>query len=430
LSNKTKAISIGLVLAILGSIICNAYAKDTITNYTGFGLLLVGVGTCILGVFATAATSLKMHLSQEPASINVKHRMLCHSVWTIGIGVALAVIGSIVASAYEKNTIINDAGFGTLLFGMCVSVIGFFGTMLAILGNRLKQTRSHTGLKIERPRFLFSQILAVGLGTALTIFGSIISRAYAKETMMNYTGFGMLLFGIAVLSIGITGSIVIILKNHRELTGNLAPDQPRLVLGSVWAIGIGTMLVIVGSLLAGSYEKNSLMNYGGFGTLLAGTGVFVYGVFETARISAMGLLSRKLNATNAKLINQNNKLSEFKKEKFSERIRKTGRNLVATSAILNLSGVMVAMGLLFFSLWQLDMIVSGPVWWESSPSGAGWSWAGPGAYANDYFQCFLWRTTVGQAYDILFSLIFVSFIILFASAFFWPRQHNLKNSTK
>ena len=372
-----------------------------------------------------------MHLSQEPASINVKHRMLCHSVWAIGIGVALAVIGSIVASAYEKNTIINDAGFGTLLFGMCVSVIGFFGTMLATLGSRLKQTRTHTGLKLERPRFLFSQILAVGFGTVLTIVGSIISRTYAKETMMNYTGFGMLLLGIAVLSVGITGSIVIILKNHRELTGNLAPDQPRLVLGSVWAIGIGTMLVIVGSLLAGSYEKNSLMNYGGFGTLLAGTGVFVYGVFETARISAMGLLSRKLNAANAKLVKQNNKPSEFKKkEKFSERIRKTSRNLVATSAILNLSGVMVAMGLLFFSLWQLDMIVSGPVWWESSATGPGWSWSGPGAYANDYFQCFLWRTTVGQAYDILFSLIFISFIILFASAFFWPRQRNLKSSVQ
>jgi hypothetical protein len=164
--------------------------------------------------------------------------------------------------------------------------------------------------------------------------------------------------------------------------------------------------------------------------LLAGTSVFVYGVFETARISAMGLLSRKLNAASTKVINQNNGLSEFRKEKFSERIRKTLRNLVATSAILNLSGVMVAMGMLFFSLWQLDMIVSGPVWWESSPTGSGWSWSGPGAYANDYFQCFLWRTTVGQAYDILFSLIFISFIILFASAFFWPRQRNINNNSQ
>jgi hypothetical protein len=52
---------------------------------------------------------------------------------------------------------------------------------------------------------------------------------------------------------------------------------------------------------------------------------------------------------------------------------------------------------------------------------SGWNWPGPGAYANDYFQCFLWKTTVGQAYDILFLMIFISFIVLFASAFFWPR---------
>jgi hypothetical protein len=115
------------------------------------------------------------------------------------------------------------------------------------------------------------------------------------------------------------------------------------------------------------------------------------------------------------------KCEQKKKEKLSTRMRMFSSNLVKTSAVLNLAGVMFAMGLLFFSLWQLDMIVSGPVWWASSPNGQGWSWPGPGAYADAPFQCFLWKTTYGQAYDTLFLMIFISFIVLFASAFFWPR---------
>jgi hypothetical protein len=176
------------------------------------------------------------------------------------------------------------------------------------------------------------------------------------------------------------------------------------------------MLIANGSLIASSYAKSSLLNYAGFGILLAGTGVFVYGLFETARIfatSAMGYLNNK----RAHVI-----CEPKKKEKLSSRLRNSGKNLVKTSAILNLAGVMIALGLLFFSLWQLDLIVSGPVWWQSSANGVGWHWDGPGAYANDYFQCFLWKTTVGQAYDTLFLLIFISFIVLFASAFFWPRM--------
>jgi hypothetical protein len=244
----------------------------------------------------------------------------------------------------------------------------------------------------------------MGIGTALTVIGSIISRSFAKETMMNYAGFGMLLSGIAILSLGISGTLVIILKNRWKLNENQTEDQPRVALGSIWSIGIGSMLIIIGTLVASSYEKNSLTNYAGFGMLLAGTGIFVYGVFETARISAMGFLNRKRNGTTVKMP-----------------IGTIWKNLVRTRAVLNIAGIMAALGLLFFSLWQLDMIVSGPVWWASSPYGQGWSWSGPGPYADNYFQCFLWKTTIGQAYDTLFLLIFISFIILFASAFFWPR---------
>ena len=151
--------------------------------------------------------------------------------------------------------------------------------------------------------------------------------------------------------------------------------------------------------------------------LLAGTGVFVYGIFETARISAMGYLSSRRNNTCNEDVED---LALKKREKFSKRSRNFWNYLVTTRALLNIAGIMVAMGLLFFSLWQLDIIVSGPVWYQNL-DGSGWSWPGPGAYSNDYFQCFLWKTTIGQAYDTLFLLIFISFIVLFASAFFWPR---------
>ncbi len=66
-----------------------------------------------------------------------------------------------------------------------------------------------------------------------------------------------------------------------------------------------------------------------------------------------------------------------------------------------------------FSMWQLDLIVVKPVWaplhenikWFSAMKRAGYY-----AYSEAPFQCFLWRTTVGEAYDTLFLLNFLSFI--------------------
>jgi hypothetical protein len=169
--------------------------------------------------------------------------------------------------------------------------------------------------------------------------------------------------------------------------------------------------MVIGSMVAGSYAKETTLNYTGFGTLLAGTGIFVYGVFETARFSTLGFLNGKWICT------------PQQKEELPNRIRNFWRNIVKTSAILNLASIMAALCLLFFGLWQLDLIMSGPVRWSSLPQGQGVGWSHPnGAYSNDYFQCFLWKTTIGQAYDTFFMLIFISFIVIFASAFFWRTQ--------
>ena len=416
ISNKTKVITIGVVLAIIGSIISGSYAKETITNYTGFGMLLAGIATAIFGTCATATATINNRLCQQtPPNTKVnKPKLLYAGIWIIGAGIILTIIGSILASQYEKNSFLNYSGFEMLLSGICVFVLGICGTALATLTTPMTKTGTQPAFKLEKPRALFSSIMCMGIGAVLLVVGSIIADSYAKETDMNFMGFGMCLSGIMILGIGTVGTIVTLLKDRWHLTQKgISEYEPRVVLGSIWAMGIGSLLMITGSIIASSYAKNTMMNYAGFGMLLAGTGVFVYGIFETARISAMGYL------TNLPKIGQK---GLKKKYPFSKRAKTSARELVSTRAVLNIAGIMIAMGLLFFGLWQLDMIVSGPVWY-ANPDGSGWSWHGPGPYANDYFQCFLWKTTIGQAYDTLFMVIFISFIVLFLSAFFWPKPN-------
>ena len=420
-SNRTSIIVIGLVIAIIGSVISSSYDKATITNYTGFGMLMAGIAIFVLGISATAISTINIRLIEDaPVRSKVtKPKMLSPSVWAIGIGVILTVIGSVIGSTYAKDTVTNTTGFAMLLTGICICVLGGFGTALGILKIELNQNKKQSGLRVDRPRVLFFSVLSMGVGIVLFVVGSILAGAYPKQSMLNYSGFGMLLSGIAVLSVGISGTVASILKNRLDVDEECEGEyRPSVILGSIWAIGIGAMLVINGSLLGSSYAKDTTMNYAGFGMLLAGTAVFVYGIFETARMSTMGYLNNRL----VNKPKRGTKCVPRKRETFSIRFKNLSTNLVKTSAVLNLVGVMVAMGMLFFSLWQLDLIVSGPVWWQSSAHGPGWSWPGPGAYANDYFQCFVWKTTIGQAYDTLFMLIFISFIVLFASAFFWPRR--------
>lgn len=407
-SNETKIIVLGLVIAIIGSVISSTYQKATLTNYAGFGMLLAGISVLVFGTCATASATVNNRFAQQTARKPGKPRMLTLSIWAIGVGVVLSVIGSMLSGNYAKNSFINVDGFRMMLVGICFFVLGIFGTLVGTLQANLNRNKRQAGLKVDRPRFLSYSILSIGVGLVLIIVGSIVAGSYAKETTMNYTGFGMLLTGIVTLTIGMSGTAVTIVKSILTLNKEDKADI-RAVLGSIWAIGIGAMLIIIGSLIAGSYAKTTLMNYSGFGMLLSGTCIFVYGLFETAQFSTMGYLSGRWSSNREKSDN-------------TARKKHVWSNVVKSTSLLNLIGVMVAMGLLFFSLWQLDLIVSGPVWWQSSANGYGWSWPGPGAYAKDYFQCFIWKTTVGQAYDTLFMLIFISFIILFASAFFWPRS--------
>lgn len=406
----------GLVLAIIGSLIASSYEKATLTNYTGFGLLTAGLAIFIIGIFATAATSLKIRLNeQDPDNKLFNPTLLLASVWSIGIGLALTATGFLLGTQWTEGTLINDIGYMILLSGTGVFIIALSAmtiTTVKVLRSETPQT-TPTNQTTQKNKHL--RTILVTLGIILTLSGSILAACYEKQTTLNYTGFGILLTGIAILSVGITQTAVMIYRERWKLNQIYCDEnKPRIVLGNIWAIGIGAMIAINGALIGNSFEKTTLLNYAGFGMLLAGIGVFIYGFFETARISAMGYINYKqtqiLQGT----------CTTKQKEPLTKQLKNSARNLIKTSAILNLAGVMTALGVLFFSLWQLDMIVSGPVW-HQNPDGSGWFWPGPGPYANEYFQCFFWRTTIGEAYDTLFMLIFISFIVLFASAILWPR---------
>lgn len=417
---KNEAAIAGLVLAIIGSIIASSFEKNSLTNYAGFGMLLAGIAAFVVGACSMASANVENRIRRDIPNMCRQNRgiAVCRSIWLIGAGVILGVIGSILANTFEKESIINLAGFGMLLLGIAVFMVGISATALGIVRIELNQkTQSRT--KVPMPKIMIFDIIAICIGAVFLITGYILAGSFEKESLMNYTGFSVLILGVAILCLGASGTIVAILKFRLNLNELGAGAKTGIILGGIWAMGIGAMLLINGSLIASSYEKNSIMNNAGFAMLLAGTGVFVYGMFETARISAMGLLSNK---NNINLLHKRAASKKNQQETRSSRLKSTLKTLVTTSAILNLSGVIAAVCVLFFSLWQLDIIVSGPVWWAYSPDGPGWSWAGPGPYADEYFQCFLWKTTIGQAYDTLFMLVFISFIVMFASAYFWPKR--------
>jgi len=101
-------------------------------------------------------------------------------------------------------------------------------------------------------------MLSVVVGLVLTVVGYLLVVSYGQESVMNYTGFGMLLVGLAVLSLGISGTIAAILKNRIYLnTKYLNPVKSRLILGSIWATGVGAILIINGFLIASFLRKHN-----------------------------------------------------------------------------------------------------------------------------------------------------------------------------
>jgi len=76
--------------------------------------------------------------------------------------------------------------------------------------------------------------------------------------------------------------------------------------------------------------------------------------------------------------------------------------------------LVVSAFLQIFSLWQLDLIVCNPVW-DTPDFLEDLKRKGITEYQTEYFQCFIWKTTIGQAYDTLFLINHLAYWVAFAS---------------
>jgi hypothetical protein len=80
-------------------------------------------------------------------------------------------------------------------------------------------------------------------------------------------------------------------------------------------------------------------------------------------------------------------------------------------------GIVIAVVLFFFGLWQMDLICWGPVWnatWIEPPNG----------YFNNVFEFgrigeWKFTTTLGAAYDICQGLMVIGFIVAILSLWLW-----------
>jgi len=81
---------------------------------------------------------------------------------------------------------------------------------------------------------------------------------------------------------------------------------------------------------------------------------------------------------------------------------------------MSLFGIGLSLLLTLHGLWQLDIICVDPVW--STNQFINW-FVGTGyeTYSNIPFQCGLWKTTIGRAYDVYLSLPVVGWFVLLMS---------------
>lgn len=97
--------------------------------------------------------------------------------------------------------------------------------------------------------------------------------------------------------------------------------------------------------------------------------------------------------------------------------------------LVNIIAAVSAAFLHIFSLWQLDLINVLPVW-NTPVFLVVLQQLSVDVYSKAYFQCFVWKTTVGQAYDTLFMVNFLSFWLLFLALWFWKEEPSVDNGAK
>jgi ribosomal protein L40E len=156
-------IAVGVVLAVIGSVIGGTWARYTLMNDVGFVMLWVGVGVLVFGAFGVITSFIKERFKMK------KPKFLFASVWVIAVGVVLAVVGSVVGSTWARYTTMNDMGFAMLWVGVGVLVFGAFGIVSAFARARLDK---ETEPEVSSPLRLMiigepSEIIADGVSKSI-----------------------------------------------------------------------------------------------------------------------------------------------------------------------------------------------------------------------------------------------------------------------
>jgi len=79
---KNEAVIAGLVLAIIGSIIAGSFEKNSLTNYAGFGMLLVGIAAFVVGACSIASANIENRLRRDMPDAP-KHNMATPKMSTL-----------------------------------------------------------------------------------------------------------------------------------------------------------------------------------------------------------------------------------------------------------------------------------------------------------------------------------------------------------
>ena len=264
-------IAFGGLLFLFGSGLGNSFAKYTLENYFGFGMFLAGIAVIVFGGFGVVLTFLR-EVKQQKVSF--------YGVWVIASGLSSFILGSILGNSFAKFTLENNVGGGMLFSGIALMIIGVVGTTVTYVKTYLKGTQTQRTF-----------VVLIAFGVLLFLFGSGLGNSFAKFTLGNYLGFGMLLAGIAAIVFGGFGVVLTFLREVKQqkvsfngvgfgVTNTLLRERKQQKFSSrgVWVIASGLTLFILGSIMCDSWAEFTLENYSGLGMLLAGIVSMIIGV--------------------------------------------------------------------------------------------------------------------------------------------------------
>ncbi len=198
LFRNLQIVSYGVALALVGSVTASLFAKYSIENYVGFGLLLTGAAAIIFGVVGVSAAYI----------LGVKHATPMFSGFRImADGLALCVVGSIIAQFSAKYTAENYVGFGMLLIGVFPMSFGVFKVINEAIKEYLNKARLTKTIRVNQ-KSLFRSLWVVAFAVAACLVGFTVANEWAIASILNYVGYSLLLLGTVTLLLGHGGIVI------------------------------------------------------------------------------------------------------------------------------------------------------------------------------------------------------------------------------